>query len=306
MEWDRLEAFVAVARSGGFTAAARSLGRTQSAISQSVAALERSLGQELFVREGRRVRLSEAGAILLTHAEQAFATLALAERRLQALSELESGRLLLGTSDTLAYYVLPEALRVFAERYPGIEVVLETRPSPRIAEAVAKHELDAGVVSLPLPAKLGGERAGDRLRTEALGEQRDVLIVAPDHELAGTEAIGFEALAGQKLLLLGRDSAGRAHVDEQLRRAGVEPTVAMEMSSVEVLKRLTELGFGAAIVPALSVRREVEAATLVARPLKVQGPGRQIGLLLPARLPPSRPAEAFAELLRTQLPAICG
>src|SRR4051794_15042176 len=104
---DRLGSFVAVAREGGFSRAARALGRTQSSLSQAVALLEHDLGEALFVRDGRTTHLTEAGRVLLAHAERAFAELSAARAELAALRDLTAGTLALGASDTFATYLLP-------------------------------------------------------------------------------------------------------------------------------------------------------------------------------------------------------
>ena len=114
----------------------------------------RRVGETLFVRDGRRVLLTEAGRILLEHAQAAFAQLEIGQQRLDALAGLNGGRLVIGTSDTLAYYMLPGALAAFRASHPGVELTLETRPSPATASAVAARTVDLGVVTLPLPEGL--------------------------------------------------------------------------------------------------------------------------------------------------------
>ncbi|MGD8861666.1 MAG: LysR family transcriptional regulator [Myxococcales bacterium] len=299
MDYDRLEAFRAVAREDGFTAAARALGKTQSAISQAVAALEEELGQALFVRDGRRVLLTQAGRILLEHAEQAFAQLGAARERLDALTGLQTGWLTIGTSDTLACYALPPALAAFRERHPDVELTLDPRPSPATALAVARREVDLGVITLPLPPDLEhrGRPLREVLRVSILAREPEVLILRPDHPLACRRSIGLRRLGELPLLLLGRGSGGRAWLDAQLARVKVRPRVAMEMNSVELLKRMTALGFGAAVVPARAVQREVCAGELAAVQLRGLRGRRELALLLPQGDPLAPAAARFAELL---------
>src|SRR5271156_4021213 len=97
----RLSAFSAVAAAGGFSKAAKQLGKTQSSVSQAGVLLERELGQKLFARDGHRPRLTDAGLALLARATRIFEEMALAESELARLSELEFGELVVGTSDTL-------------------------------------------------------------------------------------------------------------------------------------------------------------------------------------------------------------
>ena len=305
MDWNRLEAFLAVARTGGFSSAARSVNKTQSAVSQAVLALERELGQALFVRRAGQVRPTQAGSLLLEHAARAADELGAAERRLLALREIRGGRLVIGTSDTLAYYVLPPVLASFRAQHPELDLVLETRPSPATALALATGDVDVGIVALPLPPDLQhrGKPLSLALQVETLRPQPEVLIAPRSHRLAKRKRVRFADLAGEPLLLLGSGSGGRDFADRELARAGVQPQVAMEMNSVELLKRLVELGFGLSIVPALSVEREVRRGTLCAIPIGSAAAKRSIGLVLGAHGQHSRAASAFAERCRTVLRA---
>lgn len=309
LDGDRLLAFVAVARARNFSRAAARLGKTQPSISQAVAALERELGQPLFVRDRRATHLTAAGQALLGHAETVLEEMARARAHLAGLAGLRAGALAVGASDTLACYLLPPVLAAFRRRYPGVELRLDNRPSPATAALVAERALDLGVVTLPLPAALtvAGRPAAESLTVEPLVAHQDVAICAPGHPLlAGRRAraaLPIAALAAHPLLLLDRTTGTRAAIDQAFARAGVRPTVAMEMSSVEVLKRLCELGFGVSIVPALAVRREVHAATrtLVALPLTGLPGGRTVALVTPAPGPASPAAAAFAEIARRRL-----
>jgi len=293
---DRLRAFVAVARQRGFTRGARALGRSQSSVSQAVSLLEDELGEPLLVRDGRSVRVTAAGALLLVRAERAFAELEAAEAEIAALRGLESGRLTLGTSDTLAIYLLPPVFACFRERHPGVELKLVNRPSPALAEQVAARQVDLAVASLPLPKSLT-----DPLRVEVLSEQRDVLICRPDHALASRDRVSLASLADHPLLLLDRSTGTRAVLDARFAKLGVEPNIVMEMSSVEVLKRLVELGFGASIVPAMAAQREVANGSLMQIEIRGLGRARQVGILTPTAGPLSPAASAFVAIAHERL-----
>jgi DNA-binding transcriptional LysR family regulator len=293
MDFDRLQAFRAVARHGGFSRAAAALHKTQPAVSQAVAALERQLGEVLLLRQGRQVRLTEAGQILATSVDESFATLAAAQERIQSLRELRSGTLRLGTSDTTACYVLPPVFARFRERYPNIELRLDNHPSPVIAERVANAELDVGFVTLPLHH--------EKLRSERLLAREDVAICAESHALAGRRRVTLADLLHYPLLLLHTGTSTRAFIDEQLRAAKSKPRVTMEMGSVEVLKRLVELGFGVSIVPRVAIYRELEARSLVALQIFPRRVWRGLGVITRRRGPTPRVAEAFVEMARQVL-----
>jgi DNA-binding transcriptional LysR family regulator len=305
LDADQLLAFVAVARERGFSRAARRLARTQSAVSQAVARLEAELDARLFVRSGRTTELTPAGHALLGRAERVLDEMDRARESLRALAELETGLLVVGTSDTLAYYLLPPVIAVFRARYPGVELRLDNRPSPATAERVAERAVDVGVVALPLPPglRVGSRPAAERLRVEALVRQEEVVICPPDHPLARRRRVGLEAVLPYPLLLLDRTTGARALLDAELARLGAAPSIAMEMSSVEVLKKLVELGLGVSIVPALAVEREVKAGTLAAVRLAGLSAERSVGLLTLADGPPPPAAAAFAEIARAALRA---
>jgi LysR family transcriptional regulator, cyn operon transcriptional activator len=296
----RLAAFAAVARTGGFSKAANALGKTQSSVSQAVLLLERELSQKLFSRDGHTPRLTDAGHALLRHATRIFEEMALAEAELSALSELRFGELVVGTSDTLACYFLPPVFAAFRERYPNVELRLDNRPSPVIAERVSERQVDIGIVSLPLPLslELSGRKVSERLDTVVLVAQEDIAVCAPNHALAKRREVTVQDLSPHPLLLLDRTTSSRALVEAAFAAEKTPLSVAMEMSSVEVLKRLAELGFGVAIVPRFAVQRELESGLLSALKLKDFGARRSVGALTPRAFAPTRAASAFLALAR--------
>jgi DNA-binding transcriptional LysR family regulator len=300
---DQLLAFAAVARERGFSRAARQLGRTQSAVSQAVARLEEDLGARLFLRQRRTTELTPAGRLLLPRAQRVLDEMEQARDSLSALDELREGSLVIGTSDTLACYLLPPVIAAFRARYPGVELRLDNRPSPATAVRVAERTVDLGVVTLPLPADLraGGRPAAERLQIEPLAAQEEVLICSPGHPLARGRRVPLQAVARHPLLLLDRSTGSRSLLDAELARIGAAPAVAMEMSSVEVLKKLVELGLGVSIVPALAVEREVAAGALVALRLTGLSAARQVGLVLPSGGSLPRAVATFADIAREAL-----
>jgi DNA-binding transcriptional LysR family regulator len=298
---DRLKVFLSVVKEGGFSRAARRLRQTQSSVSQAIAALEAEAGERLFIRSRRTVQLTQAGKVLCAHAGRALDELERAKESLWALRQVTVGTLALGTSDTLATYLLPPVFAAFRERFPGVELRLDNRPSPAIAAKVAAHELDLGLVSLPLPQSEPLEAGVQDLKQIGLVAQRDVVIAPAAHSLASRRRLTPALLAAEPLVLLDRTTATRAYLDAHFRAAGCQPRVVMEMSSVELLKKLVELGFGVSVVPEIAVHREVGDGSLVALALSGLSRPRQVGFVLRATGAPSRAAQAFIGVARELL-----
>lgn len=303
LDSDQLQTFLVVAGERGFSRAARRLSRTQSAVSQSVARLEQTLGERLFVRDGRVTHLTPAGRILEEHARRVLEEMDRARAHLAAQHELREGSLVVGTSDTLACYFLPPVFAAFRARYPGVELRLDNRPSPATARRVAERDVDVGVVTLPLPAGLGagGRPLSERLELEDLAPQRDVVICPAGHPLAKRRRLRLATLAAEPLVLLDGGTASRAFLDAELTQARLAPRVVMEMSSVEVVKRLVELGFGLSVVPEMAVLREVAAGSLAALRLESAAPQRRIGLCTARSGPLAPAAAAFVAVARGTL-----
>src|ERR687886_161255 len=179
IELRHLLALEAVAREGSFGKAAASLGYTQSAVSQQIAMLERIVGQRLVERPGgpRPVSLTEAGRLLLTHAEAIAARLAAAQADLTALSGGEAGVLRVGVFQSVGQRILPELMRRFLKAWPKVEVALtESADDAELLSLVERGDLDLAFADLPLTD-------GPFDSVELLRDPY-VLVVPADSELA--------------------------------------------------------------------------------------------------------------------------
>jgi DNA-binding transcriptional LysR family regulator len=145
-------ALEAVAREGSFGKAARALGYTQSAVSQQIATLERQVGQKLLERPGgpKPVSLTEAGRLLLTHADAIAARVAAAQADLNALGDGEAGRLRVGVFQSVGQRILPALMRRFLEAWPKVEVTLtESADDRELLLLVERGDLDLTFADLP-------------------------------------------------------------------------------------------------------------------------------------------------------------
>lgn len=294
METDRLGVFRAVARAGGFSRAAEKLHRTQPAVSQSIRALEEEMGEQLFVRDGRRTELTPAGRIWLAYVEEAFSSLERGRAALAAERALLTGEVVVAASDTTACYLLPPVLAEFRARHPGVELRLTNSPSAESARRVAARTADVGLVMLPVPE--------EGLVCAPLARLEDVAIMAPSHALASRQRCRLDKLVDHPLLLLDRSAELRRFVEARAGEIDARVQIAMELASVEVIKRLVALDLGVSVVPRVSVDAEIERGELVARSLFAEKRWRRLALVWSSRGPVHPAADAFMRLVRETLP----
>jgi molybdate transport repressor ModE-like protein len=237
----------AVAREGSFGRAAESLGYTQSAVSQQIATLERIVGETLVDRPGgpRAVSLTEAGKLLLRHAEAIVARLDAARADICALRAGETGALRVGTYQSIGARVLPGVMRTFLAEWPGIELGLsEPSEDAELYAAIESGEFDLAFCSPPLPDG----------PFEALELMSDpyVLLVPADSPLAERKSASLDDLGDH--LLIGSSSCASGHlVERELRERGYEVEYAFRSDDNMTVQGLVAAGFGVALTPLLAI-----------------------------------------------------
>ncbi|MFN8179993.1 MAG: LysR family transcriptional regulator [bacterium] len=290
-----LRYFVAVADARSFRAAAGRLAVSQPAVSQGIAALERSLSAKLFDRAGRQIALTPAGRDLLEPARRALADLDALPSLLDRGRGVVRGRLELGTTDVASIYVLPKVYRAFRKRHPDAELSVHVEGSEPLISLLSAGALELAIVSL----RVGDVEATvpDGFTASPFFREPLEFVVSGTDPLARKRRVTLADLATVPLLAFKRDSVTRRAVDALFRDEGLSPRVAMEMSSPDAIKRLVAVGLGASVLPARSVVAEVRARKLAA--LNVQGRRleRILGVVRHARRTASPAAAAFLELL---------
>ncbi len=241
MEFRQVEHFLAVARAGSFTAAAREVHIVQSALSASVRRLEDELGAPLFERTTRRLRLTEAGRTFLPRAQRLVADAGIARDEVAALVELTRGRVAIGTIQTLTMIDLPGLLGRFRVRYPGIHLYVRDGTVPTLAAAVRDGELDLSFLA-------GDEPLADGLVGFAEWTQHLVLLCPPGHRLGDGRAIPLTELDGEPFLVFSR-SGIQAMVDRHATAAGVRLHRVCEATHVPLLVELVAAGLGVTVLP---------------------------------------------------------
>jgi DNA-binding transcriptional LysR family regulator len=286
IELRHLAALEAVGRTHSFVAAARELGYTQSAISQQIAALERAVGQRLVERPGgpRPVALTEAGTLLLRHADSIVAQLDAAEADMAALAEGAAGPLRVGIFQSVGARILPGLLRRFREAWPRVEVrVREETNAADLVRLLEHGELDLAFADLPLPD--GPFEWNEILRDPY------VLVVPKDDPLARREsAPPLRELAGRPLVTWRQ----LGEPETFLRGRVPDLNVVFRSDDNGTLMGLVAEGLGYAVVPQLVVNPRNPA--YVALPFGNRVPPRQLAIVWHRDRYRSAAAEAFIEL----------
>ena len=250
VELRHLVALQAVAREGSFGRAARSLGYTQSAVSQQIAALERAVGERLVERPGgpKPVSLTEAGELLLRHANAIVARMQAAAADLAAFSGGEAGTLRIGTYQSVSARVLPTLIRRFKEAWPKIDVqLIESALDDELELLIERGEVDLAFVMLPT-------RDGLPLETQQLLVDPYVLIVPADSPLAGRGAPPSLREIGDLPLIGYRQCRSMEGIEAAIRRVGREPQVVFRSDDNGTVQGLVAAGIGVALVPQLTLQ----------------------------------------------------
>jgi len=231
----RLRVFQSVARHLSFTKAAQELYITQPAITKHIRELERSYGQRLFERRGNRVSLTEAGRLLLQHADEVETLHQQLTDQLHALHDEAAGRLRLGASTTLAQYVLPPILPSFQQRYPQVQLSLLNANSEQVAEALLHGHLDLGFVE-------GQVRSRD-LHYELLLHDELQVVRKATPEGPPSEPLPLATLLQQPLVLRERGSGTLEVLEFALRKHSIKLSslrVALYLDNTEAIKSYLE------------------------------------------------------------------
>jgi molybdate transport repressor ModE-like protein len=290
VELRHFAALQALAAEGSFGRAARRLGYTQSAISQQIATLERIVGEKLVERPGgpRAVSLTEAGELLLRHADSIVARLQAAQADFEALRAGEAGLLHVGTFQSVGARVLPEVMRRFTEAWPAVEVVLVEMDDEKIELAIERGELDVGFVLLPV--------ADETIETTELLRDPYVLVVRAGSPFAQAEDTPSLREIGMEPLIGFRSDRSTEPVEAAIHGAGIEPRFTFRSNDNTTVQGLVAAGIANAILPRLAV--DVDDPRVVVRELGVAVPPRMIAIARHRDRYHSPASRAFVETAR--------
>jgi DNA-binding transcriptional LysR family regulator len=245
----RLRVFREVVERGSFSGAADALAYTQSAVSQSVAALEAELGVTLLERGRRGARPTSAGAALVVHADGILARLDAAEAEVAAIAGVRGGQLALASFPTAGATIVPLAVATFRQAHPDVALSLAEGEPEEIAPRVRAGEFDLALLFEfeGVSQELEGLRRIDLL-TDPM-----YLALPDDHPLADAPRIRLQDLSPESWVQTSAASPCARHVVRSCHAAGFEPTVSFETDDYQTVQGLVAAGVGVALIPQLAL-----------------------------------------------------
>lgn len=238
----------AVRRNLNLTEAAKALHTSQPGVSKAIIELEEELGVEIFSRHGKRLkRVTEPGEHVLRSIEIIMRELGNLRRIGEQFSAQDSGTLSIATTHTQARYVLPVPVARLREAYPKVNVSLHQGAPDQVARMVIDEIAEIGVATESLADY-------SELVTLPCYEWQHVLVMPPNHPLAGRERITLEDLANEPIITYHPSFTGRTRIDAAFAQRHLTPRIALEAIDSDVIKTYVRLGLGVGIVAEMAVR----------------------------------------------------
>ncbi len=255
----QLQVFASVARTKSFTAAAKELFLTQSAVSHAIKALEADLEVSVFDRVGKKAHLTVAGEQLIKRADRILRELQDARAEVEELQDWGHGRLRVGASTTACQYLLPNVLREFKQSFPECVIRIEPGDGPRMVELLRTNQVDLAVMLKP---------AGrDEMEFRPLFEDELRMYVSPIHPWAQHGFVTRRQLDQETFILYNKASYTFGMVNDYFRRSNVQLNTVIELGSMEAIKELVKIGLGVGVFAPWVAQKEVDEGSLVGFPL---------------------------------------
>lgn len=295
MELRQLQYVLQIAAERNFSRAAEKLHIAQPSLSQQLSKLEKELGVLLFQRNTSAVELTHAGARFVEQAEGILRSVELLRQEMADISQLRTGKVVVGSMPITGAHLLPRVLPVFKEQYPSIEISLLEDSSMNLEKLTAGGQTDLSLLSLPLE--------GNALDYVILGEEPIDLAVPPDHRLAERAESGIrtrlEELKNDPFIVLKKGQGFRKMTVELCGRAGFEPNTVFESSNMETVQSLVSTGMGVTLVPRFIARAPRSEFVPVYLPLADPAPSRTLVIAYRKGRQLSKAAEAFIETFKS-------
>lgn len=287
MDFEQLRTFLEVARQRSFSRAAEKLLVTQPAISAQIRTLEKEVGARLLDREGGKVTFTAAGRVFEAFAEHCLGCHSHILGTVAELQRSPRGTISISANEATCLYVLPAVFAQFKKQFLRVGLSVIRAERSRTLEAVLNREVDFGVISLPVKDA--------RLTIEVIHHDTLVLTVPPAHPLAAHGQATLREVV-EHPMLLAKQGRQRELLDNLFHMHDLQPKVAMEVDSSELLKRLVAAGLGTGFLPQANIAGDRQAGLL--KTVRVEGVklSRDLALVYRKGKVLTRAAQAFLEI----------
>jgi DNA-binding transcriptional LysR family regulator len=294
MTFEDLRVFVTVVAERSFSRAARKLHRTQPAVSQAIRRLEVAAGERLIDRSSRDGTLTDAGEVLLEYGTRLLRLAEEATGAVSDLKEIRKGRVLIGANEGGVHAVLP-VIAAFQKEHPPILVEVRRIPSRQMAQEVLLRTIDFGVLTFNPPDR--------ELSSLVVATDELVLLVRPDHPLAGQKQVTMEEMGRQAVIAHNDPSPARDRVLKMYEQRQAPLNIRLWLPSLDGIKRAVEMGLGVALLPRRCAKGEIARGELVeVRVPELRSP-RQVRFVYRKDGALSHAAKAFLGVARRSAPS---
>ncbi|MCM2998192.1 MULTISPECIES: LysR family transcriptional regulator [Paenibacillus] len=287
--YELYKVFYWAAKTGSLTQAAKALYLTQPSVSHAIKQLEERIGVTLFYRNSKGVSLTQEGKILFSYIEQSQILITLAEEKMVALKNLDSGELRIGGSDSLFKHYLLPFLEDFHVKYPGIKLHLNHGTTPEVISYLKEGRIDLGVVRMPI--------FDSQLEVTESIELQDCFVAGERYAELKGQALSMEQLMEYPVILFSRNSRVRMAITELFEKYGHELKPDIEVGSVDLLIEFAKRGLGISYVTREFVAKELKEGSLFEIELDVEIPPSKVGLMVMRNMPISAAAKRFIEVV---------
>ncbi|MGB9179031.1 MAG: LysR family transcriptional regulator [Pyrinomonadaceae bacterium] len=291
MELWQLRTFRMVAETLNFTRAAERLNLTQSAVSHQIKALESELGEPLFIRAKRGVKLTQAGAVALEYTERILDDAQTMQEQISGRAHSPVGRVRVAAATQAFVHLFANLFESFMREHAGVELTFRTTASTdQTVTDILNGAVDVGFASLPIYSPA--------LKVTELFEDEIVLVVGHAHKLAQSETATVKEIERERLILFERGASIRRATENFFEQVGIRPALALESNDTYFIKLMVEHGLGISLLPSWAIRDEVSAGKLAQLSIEGHRLQRTVAMLSLGRFQPS-PTRAFiAYMLR--------
>ncbi|MDB6129591.1 MAG: LysR family transcriptional regulator [Verrucomicrobiales bacterium] len=291
MELHQLRYVLAVAKTGNFSRAAEQCHVSQPSLSQQIIKLEVELGERLFDRMKRQVKITPQGELFLRRASRVLEELDAAKREAKDASELLRGTATIGVLPTIAPYLLPVVMVQFMKKYPGVEIVVQEDTTERLLGLLLRCEIDFALASDTRPDVRFGSR---ELFTEEL-----FLAVPPVHPLTRKKRVHVSDLENEKFIVMREGHCLGDQVLNFCERRDLHPHISFRSAQLETIQALVQTGLGISLIPAMATQSKRRPQP-VYRSFAPPRPARKIIATWLKQRPPGRASMELMKMISTR------